>query len=151
MQMPKPTENHRRLESFVGTWVGTETCHPSPWDSRGGIAKGRFAYDMALDSFFLVSDYRQERDGIPTFFGHGIYGFDVAAGRFTMDWFDSMGSRSRAEGRWEGDALILENRNPTTCARYIHRLEGGEYVFRLELSPDGTTWGPMLEGRYGRG
>ena len=68
-----------------------------------------------------------------------------------MDWFDSMGSRSRAEGRWEGDALVFENRNPTTRARYIHRLDGGEYVFRLELSTAGAAWRPILEGRYLKG
>jgi len=148
--MPKPTGNHRRLASFVGAWTGTETCHPSPWDPRGGAAKGSFTYSMALDGFYLVSDYRQERDGLPDFLGHGVYGFDAAAGRYTMDWFDSMGGRVRAEGRWEGDALIFESRNPTTCARYVHGFEGGEYVFRLDLAPDGAAWRPMLEGRYRR-
>jgi hypothetical protein len=150
MDMPKPSPEHRRLEAFVGVWVGTETCHPSPWDPTGGPATGRFTYSAALDGFFLLSDYRQERPG-GGFIGHGVYGFDPESGVYTMDWFDSMGSRTRALGRWDVNALVFENRNPTAHARYVHRLDGDEYLFRLEISQDGATWKPMLEGQYRRG
>ena len=42
MDMPRPSNDHRRLERFVGTWVGVETCHPSPLDPTAGMATQTF-------------------------------------------------------------------------------------------------------------
>ncbi|MEK7820622.1 MAG: MotA/TolQ/ExbB proton channel family protein, partial [Pseudomonadota bacterium] len=47
---------------------------------------------------FLITDYAQERDGKIHYRGHGAYGGDAARGRYTMYWFDSMGSDPSALG-----------------------------------------------------
>jgi hypothetical protein len=91
MEMPKPTTHHGKLEKLAGTWVGEEKMNPSPWDPKGGAARGVMEARMDLDGFYLVGDYRQERDGKVTYRGHGVYGYDAKKGDYTMYWFDAMG------------------------------------------------------------
>ena len=47
-EMPKPSEQHRKLHRFAGNWVGEEKLTPSPW-GPGGPALGR------LTGFTLLS------------------------------------------------------------------------------------------------
>ena len=155
MEMPKPTEHHRRLEAFVGSWRGEEKLSPTEWDPVGGTAVGTFRYRLDLDGFFLLSDYTQSRGATPNFRGHGVYGWDDQAQHYTMYWFDSMGGSGPVnipKGRWEGNALIFEGsmQAPGWASRYVHRLEDGLYHFRLELTRDGSEWKTMLEGHYTR-
>ncbi len=91
MEMPKPTEAHRRLERLVGAWTGQERLHPSPWDPSGGPAVGHVENRAALDGFAVIHDYEQERNGTVTYRGHGIYTWDSTRRQYMMHWWDSMG------------------------------------------------------------
>ncbi len=62
MEMPKPTEAHRRLHAFLGEWEGEEKLSPSPW-GPGGTAHGRSICRLDLDGFFVIQDYVEEKDG----------------------------------------------------------------------------------------
>ena len=92
MEMPKPTPQHQRLRGLVGSWKGDEKMHPSPWDPKGGTAKGFFESRLDLDGMFVISEYRQERDGKVTYRGYGVFGWDSKQNAYTMYWFDSMGT-----------------------------------------------------------
>ena len=83
MEMPKPTPQHRKLEAFAGTWTGQEKMLPSPWDPKGGDARGAITSRMDLDGMYLVSDYTQERDGKITYRGHGVIGYDPKRESYT--------------------------------------------------------------------
>ena len=76
MEMPIPSDGHRKLEKIAGQWEGEETMHPSPWDLQGGKATGHIRSRVALSGFALINDYEQERDGkVPspvTAFSHSI-------------------------------------------------------------------------------
>jgi hypothetical protein len=63
MDMPRPTEEHRRLTAFAGSWTGDERLHPSPWDAKGGPATTKVDARMGLDGFALIQDAQQEREG----------------------------------------------------------------------------------------
>ena len=73
MEMGKPNEHHKKLETMVGNWSGEETMHPSPWCPDTTKAKSRVVTKMDLDGFFLVTDYVQEKDGKVSYRGHGVY------------------------------------------------------------------------------
>lgn len=153
METPRPSQEHRRLSAFAGTWIGEETIHPSPWDPWGGPAVGRTEARMDLDGFYLITDYVEERDGHVRFRGHGVYGWDPVGACYTMSWFDSMGLDGgiRAAGHWVGDTLTFERSQGEVTARYVYQLEGeGRYTFRIETSADGTTWRVFMEGTYVR-
>lgn len=153
MEMPKPTPNHQKLAALVGSWKGDETMHPSPWDAAGGNAKAFVDARFDLDGMFVISDYRQERDGRVTYRGHGVFGWDAKQGVYTMYWFDSMGSDpgGPARGKWEGSTLIFEMQNPMGYSRYEYRFEAdGGYAFEIAMSQDGKSWRPWLESHWAR-
>lgn len=152
MQMPAPSEQHRKLEAFVGDWVGEETLHPSPWSPETRTAIGRFAMRMAVDGMFLVNDYVEERDGNVVFRGHGIYGWDPKRERYTMYWFDSMGgSPNETLGTWNGSELVFTNRSEQGHGRYTYSLRDADHIgFSIATSKDGVSWTPMMDGAFTR-
>jgi hypothetical protein len=153
MDMPQPTAEHRRLQFFVGDWVGDEKLSPSPW-GPGGAATGRFTCRLDLEGFYVIQDYVEEKDGRIVFRGHGILGYDAQAQEYCWYWIDSMGfvPAAPSRGTWEGDTLTFQSSSPQGQGRYVYRIEGERaYHFRLENSFDGgKTFQTLMEGRYER-
>lgn len=152
MEMPKPTEAHRRLEKLVGLWIGEEKIHPSPFDPVGGTALARVENRRALEGFAVVQDYEQERNGMVAFRGHGVIRWDVPQQCYEMYWFDSVGmAPSVFRGGFEGEALTLTSKNEQGHSRAVFDLGvKDKYVFHMEVSPDGKQWFPFMEGHYAR-
>ena len=152
MEMPKPTEAHRKLAALAGRWTGTETIPPCPWDPKGGTAVGRCENRIAADGFILVHDYEQERNGAVTFRGHGVFTHDAAVNCYLLYWWDSMGVAANVfKGNFNGDTLQM------TCVDHQghSRTTWGfpapnTYSFRMEMSQDGQQWMTMMEGDYTR-
>jgi len=153
MQMPMPTDEHRKLHRLAGTWVGEERLEPSPW-GPGGAATGHLTGKVALDGMFVVSDYAEEKDGKVLYRGHGVFGWDGTAKTVVWYWFDSMGEGpgEPARGTWDGDVLVLRSTSPRAQGRYTYRFHGDDrYEFRLENSFDGgKSWVKFMEGTYRR-
>jgi Protein of unknown function (DUF1579) len=153
MDMPKPTEQHRRLHALAGEWVGEETLSPSPW-GPGGSAVGRHSCRVAVDGFFVIDDYSEEKDGRVSFRGHGVFGYDAQAKEYCWYWVDSMGfvPAAPSRGQWEGDTLTFHSKSAHGQGRYVFRFENEQtYNFRIENSFDGgKTFNTMMEGTYHR-
>ncbi len=153
MEMPKPQPQHEKLRELAGTWTGEETMFPSPWDPKGGKATGRIDARVGLDGFFVIGDYVQERDGHPSYRGHGIFGWDPGQKCYTMHWFDSMGSpcNEPMKGTWEGSRLVFQAKGPMGHGRITYDFEkGGRYRFTMENSQDGKQWTKFLESVWTR-
>jgi len=152
MDMPTPAAGHKKFERMAGTWEGPETMYPSPWDPKGGTATGRTESRIALGGFALLTDYRQTRNGVETFSGHGVHTFDPKSGVYAMTWVDSMGSPpEHFTGQFSGDVLVLGHGGPSMHVRmrwdYSHpdRILSG-----MEMSEDGRTWRKLFDGEYHR-
>jgi Protein of unknown function (DUF1579) len=150
MEMPKPTEAHKKLAGMAGKWTGQEHMHPSPWDPAGGPATGRCDNRMALDGFALLHDYVQERNGAVSFRGHGVLTYDTKENCYVMHWWDSMGCGVNIfKGAFAGDTLTLSRSEERGQSRVVWKFPGnGTYQFRMEMSPDGTQWHPAMDGDY---
>lgn len=152
-EMPKPSEHHRKLAAFEGTFSGEEKLFPSPW-GPGGVFTARVKSRFEVDGFFLVQDYVQEKDGQPTFRGHSVFGWDDRQKTYAWYWFDSMGEPPArpSRGKWEGDTLLFEQEHPMGQSRYTYRLLGNDrYSLKIENSRDGKEWATFMEGTYMRG
>lgn len=153
MQVPLPTEHHRRLTRLVGLWTG----EVRPLHGAGGAEEPRHQgvldCRLACGDLFLVSDYLQLAGGRAVFRGHGVYGWDATESCHTMYWFDSMspsGFTQVARGRWEDEILTFEHVEPRRV-RYVYRFEAGDrVVFRIEVSQDGATWQGVTEVPFAR-
>ena len=153
MEMPKPTEHHRKLQALVGQWTGEEKFHPMPWSPDGGTATSRTNARLDLDGFFVVSDHEQKRDGKVSYRGHGVFGYDTQKQKYTMHWFDVMGCDPGAPalGTWEGNTLVLQHQHHMGHGRFTYKFErDGEYTFKMEHSQDGKNWMPFMDGTYKR-
>lgn len=152
MGMPEPTPGHLMLEKLAGFWEGEETMHPSQWDPNGGVAIGRNKHELSLDGFALISDYEQERDGAITFTGHGVYTYDPEEERYSLHWFDCMGSPPEVfVGGFEGDVLTLAHGGPGMHARMTYDLSTpGAMKSKMEMSSDGEDWRVLFEATYKR-
>jgi hypothetical protein len=150
MDMPKIGEAQRQLERLVGSWEGKETLHPSPWDPAGGTAVGRVVNRLALDGFAVIQEYEQERNGKVNFRGHGIFRWDDASRSYVLYWFDSFGMPPGAfHGGFKDGVLTLTDKGSQGQHRAVFDLsDPGKYRFRMEVSPDGGQWQPVMEGSY---
>ena len=153
MDMPKPGPGHLRLESLAGLWEGKERMYPSQWEPEGGITIGRRKSQIALNGFALITDYEQERDGKITFTGHGVLSFDPKSERYSLHWFDCMGSAPEIfEGSFDGDILMLAHGGPGMHARFTYDLSDPQQMLsKMEMSQDGDIWNTFFEARYQRG
>lgn len=152
MDMPEPSPGHLRLEKLAGSWEGEETMHPSQWDPKGGVATGRNRHTLSLGGFALLTDYEQERGGTVTFAGHGVYTYDPSEDRYTLHWFDSIGSPPEVfTGGFDGDVLTLSHGGPGMHARLTYDLSTpGAMKAMMEMSSDGEAWNVLFEATYRR-
>jgi hypothetical protein len=153
MEMPKPSDVHKELGRLVGEWSGQETLHPSPWDPKGGTATGSVTNRWIVDGFAVAQEYEQRRGGTVTFRGHGVFWFDPSTQEYVMHWWDSMGGTGGAyRGGIDSERLMLGAPMPQGGhARTSWTRTGPDsHTFLMEVSPDGETWRPAMEGRYQR-
>jgi hypothetical protein len=150
MDMAKPTDDHRKLEKLIGSWVGEEHIHPSPSDPRGGVAVGRVLNRLALGGLIVVQEYEQERNGSISARGHGVFSWDPTQHCYALHWFDSWGLKpSEFHGDFQGPVLTLISKEKHGLSRAVFSfLVDGSYTFKMDVSKDGNHWYTCTEGHY---
>lgn len=153
MEMPRVSSEMQQLTTlFCGTWEGEETLYPSEWDPQGGPAHGRWTVRPGADGFCLLVDYDESRGGQIVYRGHGVHGWDAQQGCFLAYWFDNIGvmPQSGSRAQLQGNRYTYQESSPMGHSRFTYAWSEGVFTFRIERSPDGTSWTPMHDGRYTR-
>lgn len=147
MERPSPTDAHRLLHRFAGTWEGPEEIPGAP---GGGAFQGRTTFRVDVDGLFILGEYEQRRDGAVSYRGHTVFGVDGATGEACWYWFDSTGMVPPApsRGRWVGDTVTFEATFPQGAGRYTYALDGDRYRFTLAVAPDGKSFRNVMVGDY---
>ncbi len=143
---------YRVLQRLAGTWSGAEVVRP-PLVPAECAADGELIAAVRLGGRFVVTDYRQSRQGAADFEGHGVYGYDPDRGLYTMHWFDAASPVSGpvAEGRWSGETLSFERTGALGAARYSYRWPVPDRLhFELALAAADGGWAVALRGDYRR-
>ncbi|MCC6573803.1 MAG: DUF1579 family protein [Planctomycetes bacterium] len=149
MEMPKPTDAHKKLEQLVGTWAGDDKVFASQWSTES-LKPTVCDVRSALDGFFLLMEYAEHTDGKVTYGGHGVIGYDAKNSCYTMHWFDNWGTppSNVGRGQWVGDTLTFDWQYPDHKSRVTYTLDGGELIQRVEMDMDGKGFKPVIEGKY---
>lgn len=149
MEMPKPTEHHRKLTKLVGQWQGEEKMYPSEWDPKGGVATGRQHARVSLDGFAVLADYEQERDGRITYMGHAVWTYDPKENCYLLHWFDSMGSPPEVfKGSFQGEVLTVSHGGRMHARMTYDFSHGSTLKSKMEMSPDGKNWSTFFDAEY---
>lgn len=150
MEMPKPGPNHKKLEAFAGMWKGEEKMYPSEWDPKGGVSNATMNCRVACDGFYVVGEYEQSRDGVVTFRGHSVIGFEEQGQEVVMYWFDSMGMGANLfRGKFDGQAVSMLSSSVMGQHRMTYDFrEKGTMRSKMETSKDGKSWKTMFDGVY---
>ena len=148
MEQPKPTEQHKKLERLVGTWVGEEQIYGSPHTTETN-ATGTFDFRMDLGDLFAIVDYVEQARGSTLMVGHGVIGWNPKENTYTLHWFDTFGSAPSVPGKgaWVGDALRFQQEG---SGNTIFELADGGLIFKIEMPVDGKGMTPVIVGKYRR-
>ena len=153
METPQPTDAHKKLHYFAGSWKGDDVMPPGPWSPTPVPAQSSVTFAIGQNGMILKSEYEYwDEVMVPkgTYSGHGVYGYDTEAELYTMHWFDSHRGTSgvhRAEGTWVGDTLTMIERGAKMWHRSTYRIvDANTYTHKMESSSDGgATWTTFLE------
>ena len=149
-KIPEPAPELKKLDYFAGTWLAEGVLKPGPLGS-GGKFTGTNRVQWMDGGFFLVT--HSEFNGA---MGKGTetayMGYDSNDKTYTYDSFNTLGEADHAKGTLDGDTWTWQSETrmgPQTMKGRltIKVLSATAYHFRFEMSPDGTTWNTVIEGK----
>ena len=150
MERPKPASELTKLAYFAGTWTTEGEIKPGPMGS-GGKFTGTNHVQWMDGAFFLVT--RSEFNGAMGKGAETSYmGYDSNDKMYTYDSFNTLGEADHAKGNVDGDTWTWQSETrmgaQTMKGRLtIKVLSTTAYNFKFDMSPDGTTWTNVLEGK----
>jgi len=150
MELPQPAPELKKLDYFTGTWIAEGEVKPGPM-GPGGKFTGTNRVEWMEGGFFLVT--HSEFNGA---MGKGMetayMGYDSNDKMYTYDSFNTLGEADHAKGNVNGNTWIWDSETrmgPETMKGRltIKAISATAYNFKFEMSPDGTTWNTVLEGK----
>ncbi len=147
---PKPAPELKKISYFVGNWTSEGDMKAGPMGPGGKVTIHEEAKWM--DGGFFVVLHSSFKSGMGDGTGISLMGYDAQDDVYTYDEFNSMGEAVHSKGNVEGDTWTWINEmkmGPQTVkARFTQKiLSPTSYSFKFEMSPDGTTWNLIMDGK----
>ena len=149
-EAPKPAPELKKLDYFVGTWTVQGEIKPGPM-GPGGKFTGTNRVQWMDGGFFLVT-HSEFNGAIGKGAETSYMGYDGNDKTYTYDSYNTMGEADHAKGNVDGDTWTWQSETrmgaQTMKGRLtIKVLSPRAYNFKFEMSPDGSTWTTVLEGK----
>lgn len=150
MEMPKPAPELKKLDYFAGSWTMDGDMKPGPM-GPGGKMSGTERNKWMDGAYFLVCD-SAFKSAMGNFTGVAYMGYNSDDKVYTYDAFNTAGEAEHAKGTVDGDNWTWtadeKMGGQTMKGRYSMKiLSPTSYSFKYEMSPDGTNWNTMMEGK----
>ena len=150
MPMPKPAPELSKLDYLAGNWITDGDMKPSPMGPGGKFTSTDQAHWME-GKFFLVMNSKFKGamgDGAAV----AIMGYDPEQRVYTYNEYNSMGQVEHSTGTVDGDDWTWTSDekmgDQTFKGRYTMKVVSPtSYTFKYEMSPDGTKWTTVMEGK----
>jgi Protein of unknown function (DUF1579) len=151
MGPPTPAPELKKLDFLAGHWTSEATVNPGP-----GMPGGKFTAEGQAEwmegNFFLVEHSNYDFPGMGSGKEMAIYGYDSEKNVYTYTSFNSAGNAETATGTVDGDTwtwLSDEHFGGMTMkGRFTMKvLSPTSYTMKFEMSPDGTSWNTIMEGK----
>ena len=105
-----------------------------------------------MDGGFFIVFHSSFKTGMGNGTGIALMGYDPQESVYTYDEFNSMGEADHFKGTVDGDTWTWSNEmkmGPQTVkTRFTQKvLSPTSYSYRFEMSPDGTAWNLIMDGK----
>ncbi len=90
-KVASPSEHHKHLDTFVGTWDTVQRVWMGGPDASATETKGTSEVKWVLDGRFIVEEYRGEMMGRP-YSGMGLFGYDNFRNLYVGTWASNQGT-----------------------------------------------------------
>ena len=149
-QMPTPGPEQKRLQYYAGTWNSEYEIKPGSM-GPGGKVTGTDRSQMLPGGFFLVT-HTEGKGFMGELHEVAVMGYDTEAKVYTYDSYNNFGEADHFKGTVEGDTWTWINEmkmGPQTVkARFTQKvLSPNSYSYKFEMSPDGTAWNLIMDGK----
>ncbi len=150
MTAPKPGPEVEKLGYFVGNWTVAGEVKPGPM-GPGGKMTGSSDAAWVTGGFFVES--REEFKGPPADSSDlSVMGYNPDDKVYTYHAFDNTGHAAYYTGTVDGDTWTWTGTekmgDQSMKGRYTATVVSpASYLFKFELSPDGTSWTTVMEGK----
>jgi hypothetical protein len=150
MQPPKPAPELKKLDIFVGSWTLDGNMKPGMMGPGGSMTENEKCEWME-GSFYLVcrSDYKSSMgNGV----GLSVMGYSADDKAYTYREFNSFGEFDDSRGSLDGDTWTWTNEEKmggmTMKGRFTMKItSASSYNFTFDMSPDGTKWSTVMDGK----
>jgi hypothetical protein len=151
----KPGLEHKKLDYFVGNWTTEADVKPGPMGPGGKMTVKEDAKWMD-GGFFVVIHSAVKGGAMGDSTGVAYMGYDPEERVYTYDAFNSKGEVVHAKGHVDGDTWSWANDmkmgGQSLKGRYTTKiLSPTSYTYKFEMSPDGTTWNVVMDGKQTKG
>ncbi len=114
-RLGSPSEEHKALEPFVGSWTYTAQWWMSP-DAPPEAMTGSATNTLIFGGRFLKQEIRGEAEGQPSFEGIGFIGYDNLRKEYQSVWFDNMATgMMMGTGRFDAATQTLTDAGKFSC------------------------------------
>src|SRR5579864_1794999 len=153
-EVPKPGPELKKLDVLAGTWTLEGDMKPGPMSPGGSMSENERCEWME-GNFFRVchSDFKSSMGNGS---GISVLGYSTDDKAYTYREFNSWGEATDSKGSLEGDTWSWtsdEKMGDTTMkGRFTMKvLSSTSYNFSFEMSPDGTKWTTVMDGKATKG
>lgn len=116
MKLGSPSDGHKKLDAFAGTWTYTTKFWMDP-KGKPEVSKGVQENTWILDGRFLQSSVKGEAtQNWPAFEGLGLTGYDNVQHTYTSTWMDTMStSTMSAKASFDDKTRSLHENGTYIC------------------------------------
>ncbi len=149
--MLPPGPEVKKLDYFVGNWTAEGDMKPGPMGPGGKMTINEKS-EWLEGGYFVVIHSTFTSAGMGNGSGISFMGYDPQEKVYTYDEFNSFGEATHSKGSVDGDTWTWTNdmkMGPQTMkGRFTMKiLTATSYTFKFEVSPDGTNWTLVMDGK----
>ena len=150
-QAPQVLPEHKKLDMFVGSWSLDGDMKPGPMGPGGKMTEDEKCEWMEGGFFLLCHvDFKTSSSGNGS--GLSVLGYSSAEKAYTYREFNSWGEFEDSRGTLDGDTWTWtsDEKMGTTVmkGRFTMKFTSPAlYTFSYEMSPDGTKWTAVVDGK----
>ncbi len=154
MDLPKPGPEQKKLDMFAGAWTLDGDMKPGPMGPGGKMTENEKCEWM--EGGFFVVCHADFKSSMGNGTGITIMGYSNDDKSYTYREFNSWGEFTDSKGSVNGNTWTWINDEKmgdmTMKGRFTMKVTSPtSYDFMFEMSPDGTKWSTVMDGKATKG